>query len=135
MKLEQVSPRGDKESPRSKRFLNNASPSPEQSPRGESNEAGSSQLNRSVMDLKARAALRKAQQNRPEIPRIEDMVKRKDDFGIEEYQVPKYRGKEVVLYDIGKRRSPMTKEKKESYMEWAAKKKKDLPSPAQYSPI
>ena len=63
------------------------------------------------------------------------MIHLQEDFGIETYQVPKYRGKEVVLYDFGKKRSPMTKEKKESYMEWSAKKKANLPAPTQYSPI
>ena len=51
------------------------------------------------------------------------MVKRHEDFGIENYQLSKYRGKEVELFDFGKKRSPMKKEKKESYMEWEAKKK------------
>ena len=57
------------------------------------------------------------------MPDIAHMVKRPEDFGIENYQLSKYRGKEVVLFDFGKKRSPMKKEKKESYMEWEAKKK------------
>ena len=52
------------------------------------------------------------------------MVKRPEDFGLEGYQLSKYRGKEIELFDfVHKNRSPMPKAKKESYIDWEAKRK------------
>ena len=76
-RISDLSPRGENQSPRSQ--LGGDTISPEKSPRSTEN------LNKSVMDLKARAALRRAQGNRPEVPSVEDFLRKDEDFGIKGY--------------------------------------------------
>ena len=76
-RISELSPHGDNQSPRSQ--LGGETISPEKSPRSTEN------LNKSVMDLKARAALRRAQGNRPELPSVEDFLRKDQDFGIKGY--------------------------------------------------
>ena len=77
LNVSELSPRGDNQSPRS--IQGGDTISPEKSPRSTEN------LDRSVMDLKARAALRRAQGNRPEVPSVEDFLRKDEDFGIKGY--------------------------------------------------
>ena len=77
LNVSELSPRVDNQSPRS--IQGGDTISPEKSPRSTEN------LDRSVMDLKARAALRRAQGNRPNVPSVKDFVKRDDDWGIKGY--------------------------------------------------
>ena len=77
LNVSELSPRGDNQSPRS--IQGGDTISPEKSPRSTEN------LDRSVMDLKARAALRRAQGNRPEVPSVEDFLRKDQDFGIKGY--------------------------------------------------
>ena len=76
-RISELSPHGVNQSPRSQ--LGGETISPEKSPRSTEN------LNKSVMDLKARAALRRAQGNRPEVPSVEDFLRKDQDFGIKGY--------------------------------------------------
>ena len=76
-RISDLSPRGDNQSPRSQH--GGETISPEKSPRS------TEHLNKSVMDLKARAALRRAQGNRPEVPSVEDFLRKDQDFGIKGY--------------------------------------------------
>ena len=87
------------------------------------------------MDLKARAALRKAYQRRPEVPSVQDMINHTEDFGIKGYQISKFNGKAASLYRPKYEQSTMVKgTKKESFLYEQAMKRKDAPAPTRYSP-
>lgn len=89
------------------------------------------------MDLKARAALRRAQGNRPEVPSVEDFLRKDQDFGIKGYQISKYNGVEDLHREGLKKpmKPDMRRQKKESIIEGIANQRKNLPSPMHYNPV